>query len=246
MRSPTPPYRSPGPPAREEGEGDGGGQGDGQAEVGGGEPCSAQTPDRPRGRDVHLVDQMPQPLLLRCAQLFVTHGGYNSIREAVGTGTPMAVAPRFGDQPANADRVQALGLGRRIPGPGAAPTAAEVAATCHRLLADPEVNARTRHAQRQMLALPPSRRPSPDSSSSRIARTPDRKAWPMCHKNVPWAPETLTIAPYTAQTPSATLTRRTPPAQTLFVRSHFRPAAAVHRRLEAAPARHGRHTTTSC
>lgn len=50
-------------------------------------------PDRARGHDVHLVYQLPQPLLLRCAQLFVIHGGYNSIMEAVVTGTPMAVTP---------------------------------------------------------------------------------------------------------------------------------------------------------
>ncbi|MFI2200458.1 glycosyltransferase [Streptomyces sp. NPDC020192] len=105
---------------------------------------------RPTGR-VHLVDSVPQPMLLRCAQLLVTHGGYNSIREAVGAGVPMAVLPGFGDQPANADRVQELGLGRRIPSPD------QVAAVCHHVLNDPEVTARTRHAQRRMLCLPPVR-----------------------------------------------------------------------------------------
>ncbi|WEO93520.1 glycosyltransferase [Streptomyces sp. FXJ1.172] len=106
--------------------------------------------DRPRaaGR-VHVVDSVPQPLLLRCTQLLVTHGGYNSIREAVGAGVPMAVLPCFGDQPDNADRVQELGLGRRIPSPE------ETAAVCHQVLNDPEVTARTRHAQRRMLCLPP-------------------------------------------------------------------------------------------
>lgn len=101
------------------------------------------------GRHVHLVDSVPQPMLLRCAQLMVTHGGYNSIREAVGAGVPMAVLPGFGDQPANADRVQELGLGRRIPSPD------EVAAVCHQVLNDPEVTARSRYAQRRMLCLAP-------------------------------------------------------------------------------------------
>ncbi|MBX7551872.1 glycosyltransferase [Streptomyces sp. tea 10] len=98
---------------------------------------------------VHLVDRVPQPMLLRCAQLLVTHGGYNSVREAVGAGVPMAVLPGFGDQPANADRVQELGLGRRVASPD------EVAAVCRQVLNDPEVAARSRHAQRRMLGLPP-------------------------------------------------------------------------------------------
>ncbi|GAA1956637.1 glycosyltransferase [Kitasatospora viridis] len=105
-------------------------------------------PSLPTDR-VHLVDSMPQPLLLRCAQLLLTHGGYNSIREAVGAGVPMAVLPCFGDQPANADRVEQLGLGLRIPAP------ADVAATCHRVLTDPAHTANSRRAQRRMLALPP-------------------------------------------------------------------------------------------
>ncbi|WBO68604.1 glycosyltransferase [Streptomyces camelliae] len=102
----------------------------------------------PPGR-VHLVDSVPQPMVLRCAQLLVTHGGYNSIREAVGAGVPMGVLPALGDQQANADRVQQLGLGRRIPSPD------QVAAVCHHVLNDPEVTARTRYAQRWMLCLPP-------------------------------------------------------------------------------------------
>ena len=40
-------------------------------------------------------------------------------------------------------------LGRRIPSPD------QVAAVCHHVLNDPEVTARTRHAQRRMLCLPP-------------------------------------------------------------------------------------------
>jgi N-glycosyltransferase len=102
------------------------------------------------GPNVHLVDWFPQPVLLECADLFVTHAGYNSIREAVRTGTPMAALPLFEDQFPNARRIEDLGLGARIP----EPDAAHVAATCKRLLADPAITAQTRRAQRQMLALP--------------------------------------------------------------------------------------------
>ncbi|MFE7613621.1 glycosyltransferase [Streptomyces celluloflavus] len=102
------------------------------------------------GPNVHLTDRLAQPLLLECADLFVTHGGYNSIREAVRTGTPMAVLPNFGDQPLNAERVQALGLGRHLT--DTRPEA--LAAACQDLLDDRAVAARTRQARLATLALP--------------------------------------------------------------------------------------------
>ncbi|WP_030024524.1 glycosyltransferase [Streptomyces monomycini] len=99
---------------------------------------------------VHLTDRLAQPLLLECADLFVTHGGYNSVREAVRTGTPMAVLPNFGDQLPNAQRVQELGLGRHLT--DTAPEA--VAAVCRDILADRGIAARIRQAQLASLALP--------------------------------------------------------------------------------------------
>ncbi|MFD7669020.1 glycosyltransferase [Streptomyces sp. NPDC059788] len=99
---------------------------------------------------VHLTDRLAQPLLLECADLFVTHGGYNSVREAVRTGTPMAVLPNFGDQPLNAQRVQELGLGRHLT--DTAPEA--VAAACQEILDDRDIAARIRRAQLASLALP--------------------------------------------------------------------------------------------
>jgi N-glycosyltransferase len=109
-------------------------------------PADSLVPD-----NVRLVDHVPQPLLLRCAQLFITHGGYNGIRESIAAGVPMAVLPQYGDQFANADRVQDLGLGLCV-----ADAAAEgIAAACETLLNDAAVTARTRLAQRHMFALPP-------------------------------------------------------------------------------------------
>jgi UDP:flavonoid glycosyltransferase YjiC (YdhE family) len=103
------------------------------------------------GKNVHVVDYFAQPTLLECAQLFVTHGGYNSIRESIRAGVPMAVLPHFADQFHNADRVQALGLGLRIP--QADPE--HVASTCRTLLESSNITAEARRAQRAMLALPP-------------------------------------------------------------------------------------------
>ena len=42
---------------------------------------------------------------------FLTHGGLNSVLEAAYHGTPMVVLPLFGDQPANAMKVQEAGIG---------------------------------------------------------------------------------------------------------------------------------------
>ncbi|WNV84064.1 glycosyltransferase [Umezawaea sp. Da 62-37] len=102
------------------------------------------------GDNVHVVERMAQPLLLQCADLFVTHGGYNSIRESMFGGTPMAVLPQFGDQPFHADLLQKMNLGRVIP----ETTADVVRDTCRQVLSDPAITAEVRRAQREMLALP--------------------------------------------------------------------------------------------
>ena len=106
--------------------------------------------DEDRRDHVHLVESIDQPLLLRCAQLLLTHGGYNSVREAVEAGVPMAVLPVFGDQPRNAERVEELALGARVPDV----TADDVAKTCERVLGDEVVARQARRAQRRMLSLP--------------------------------------------------------------------------------------------
>lgn len=102
------------------------------------------------GPNVHLTDRLAQPLLLECVDLFVTHGGYNSVREAVRTGTPMVVLPNFGDQPKNAARVEELGLGRHLT--DARPEA--LAAACRDVLTDRTIAARVRRAQLAALTLP--------------------------------------------------------------------------------------------
>jgi len=99
---------------------------------------------------VRVTDRLPQPLLLEAVDLFLTHGGFNSIRESLRTATPLAVLPQFGDQPDNARRVQELGLGREVTDR----TPDGIAAACRAVLADPAYGVRARQARLAMLALP--------------------------------------------------------------------------------------------
>lgn len=102
------------------------------------------------GPNVHVVDWVPQTLLLQCTQLFITHCGYNGIREAVRFGVPMVTLPQFADQHHNAERVAELGLGL----PVTEVTPEGVAAACEQALADDRISQVARTAQRAMLTLP--------------------------------------------------------------------------------------------
>ena len=57
---------------------------------------------------------VPQLEVLARAALFVTHGGMNSVNEAMYAGVPMLVVPQGADQPLVAGRVVELGAGLSI------------------------------------------------------------------------------------------------------------------------------------
>jgi MGT family glycosyltransferase len=58
---------------------------------------------------------LPQPAILPKADLVITHGGNNTVAEAVHFGKPMVVLPLFWDQYDNAQRVAECGFGVRLP-----------------------------------------------------------------------------------------------------------------------------------
>ncbi|VDL77587.1 unnamed protein product [Nippostrongylus brasiliensis] len=66
--------------------------------------------------NVYPMKWIPQTDLLADPRLslFITHGGINSILEAIFHGKPMIVVPLFGDQPLNSKNVHKRGLGTVI------------------------------------------------------------------------------------------------------------------------------------
>jgi MGT family glycosyltransferase len=83
---------------------------------------------------------LPQPAILPQVDVVITHGGNNTVTESLHFGKPMVVLPLFWDQHDNAQRMQELGLGRRLDTYGHEP--AELIAAIEALLADPMLPSR--------------------------------------------------------------------------------------------------------
>ncbi len=67
--------------------------------------------------NVLLLKHAPQLQILQRTSIFITHGGLNSIKEALYYGVPMVVFPCWVDQPMNANRIayHRLGLTADLP-----------------------------------------------------------------------------------------------------------------------------------
>ncbi len=61
-----------------------------------------------------IRNYVPQLEVLKKADAFISHGGLNSVSEALYYGVPVAAVPQANDQPAVARRLEALGAGIRL------------------------------------------------------------------------------------------------------------------------------------
>lgn len=59
-----------------------------------------------------VADYLPQPALLRTSDLVITHGGNNTVTEALTAGVPLLVGPLSTDQFAAAADIESRGLGQ--------------------------------------------------------------------------------------------------------------------------------------
>ena len=89
---------------------------------------------------VRVQPTLPQVALLpRCA-LLVSHGGFNSVKEALAEGVPLVILPIAGDQPYCAKRCHALGSAASSGQPSATPRRS--ARPCGRCWATPPTASR--------------------------------------------------------------------------------------------------------
>jgi N-glycosyltransferase len=102
--------------------------------------------------NVRLVDFVEQALMLEGCDLFVTHGGLNSMKEALRLGVPMVAVPVLDDHRHNAERCADLGVSRTVPLAGA--TRRAMADAVRAVLDDPSYRLRARRIQRHIHALP--------------------------------------------------------------------------------------------
>ena len=100
----------------------------------------------PQQEQIELADNMwgaeylPQPSILRLADLVITHAGNNTITECFYFGKPTVALPLFWDQYDNAQRVDELGLGVRLPSYEFEPD--DLTGAIGRLLADGDLRGR--------------------------------------------------------------------------------------------------------
>jgi UDP:flavonoid glycosyltransferase YjiC (YdhE family) len=58
-----------------------------------------------------VAEYLPQPALIRTSDLVITHGGNNTVTEALTAGVPLLVGPLSTDQFAAAADIESAGLG---------------------------------------------------------------------------------------------------------------------------------------
>ncbi|WP_205956076.1 glycosyltransferase [Pantoea stewartii] len=74
---------------------------------------ATQAGELARGGDIQVVDFADQSAALSQAQLAITHGGMNTVLDAIASRTPLLALPLAFDQPGVASRIVYHGIGKR-------------------------------------------------------------------------------------------------------------------------------------
>jgi UDP:flavonoid glycosyltransferase YjiC (YdhE family) len=106
----------------------------------------------PQPSNVHLERHVAQTRLLPHCDAFISHGGFNSVKESLDSGVPLVVVPIMSDEPYSAERCAALRLGRAV-APGER-TARSVRDAVRAVLRDSSYRARAEEMSAEMQALP--------------------------------------------------------------------------------------------
>jgi UDP:flavonoid glycosyltransferase YjiC (YdhE family) len=106
----------------------------------------------PQPANVHIERHIPHALILPRCDLVVSHGGSGTVVGALAHGLPSVLLPMGADQPLNAARCEALGVGRTLDAVRAAPET--VRAAVAEVLADPSYRRAVERIRAEIDALP--------------------------------------------------------------------------------------------
>ena len=101
---------------------------------------------------IRIARYIPQTLLLPHCDVMLAHGGFGTVMAALEHGLPLVVVPLAADQPLNARRCAALGVGQVI-GP-AEQTPEAIGTAVLTVLRDPAYRENAERVQREMGAMP--------------------------------------------------------------------------------------------
>jgi hypothetical protein len=106
----------------------------------------------PQPAHVRIASYIPQSLVLPHCDLVVSHGGSGTVLGALTAGVPSLVLPMGGDQPHNAARCEALGVGLRLDAVGA--TAETIGERALAMLGEPAYRAAAERIRAETRACP--------------------------------------------------------------------------------------------
>jgi UDP:flavonoid glycosyltransferase YjiC (YdhE family) len=105
-----------------------------------------------RGPDVHVERWVPMSRLLATSDALVFHAGSGTMLAALAAGVPLVLLPVAADQPENADRCEAAGVGIAVPPDARTPD--DVAGTTRRVLDDPSFRVAAHRVAAEIGAMP--------------------------------------------------------------------------------------------